>query len=127
MTYEHYLEKWMSDHYTDPSIVKYDMLVHSYYRNDVKYCCTKYSFETPYNILKLHIEESEEDPNTIFVCISTSAKLQDDPNTLSEKTLLEEYLKNIREKLFEHNIEITDEYYEEQQLECAIEYAMDHC
>jgi hypothetical protein len=130
MRYDNYLEKWMTDRYIDPTIVKYGYTTPSYERDGATYTCAKYSFETPYNILKLHIEHSEEDPDTVFVCSSITSKLisiYSDSSAQEEKTLLEKYLIETRDIIVSTNQEITDEYYEEQRLECAIEYARDHC
>lgn len=127
MHYEHYLEQCMSNYYKDPRIVKYVFTEQKYEKNDAIYSCTKYSFETPYNILKIHIEYDEANRDTLFVCSSICAKLGDDDNTMKEKTNLVEYLGKIREKIVSTNTERNDEYFEEQQEDCAIEYAMDHC
>ena len=150
MNYEHYLEQYMSNYYKDPRIVKYVFTEPKYERDGATYSCTKYSFETPYNILKIHIEYDEANRDTLFVCSSICAKLRHDVggvednvdfapdselrskqesnyNTKKEKTNLVEYLEKIREKNISINTELNDEYFEELQEECAIEYARDHC
>ena len=125
--YEYQLEKWMSSYYKDPRIVKYVFATPKYERDGVTYSCTKHSFETPYNILKIHIEYDESNRDTLFICSSICAKLGDDNNTEKEKTNLVEYLGKIREKIISDIKERNDEYFEELREECAIEYARDHC
>jgi len=128
MHYEHYLEKWITHHYKDDSSVKCKVFLPSYERNTNTIIeCTKYTFETPYNIVKIHIENQEDDKLDIYVCVSIAIKPPNDDKAQSEKTSLSDYLDNIRTIVVENNTELNNEYYEERQLECAIEYARDHC
>lgn len=124
MHYEHYLEKCMSSYYKDPRIVKYVFATPKYERNNAIYSCTKYSFETPYNILKIHIEYDAANRDTIFVCSSICSKLDIDASN-KEKHNLVEYLGEIREKIVSNIKEINEKYFEEIQEECAMEYARD--
>jgi hypothetical protein len=127
MEYEHYLEKWILSYYKDPRIVKYVCTTPRYERDGSTYSCTKYSLETPYNILKMHIEYDEANRDTLFICSSICAKLGDDGNTKKEKINLVEYIGKIREQIVSDIKELNDEYFEELREECAIEYARDHC
>jgi len=127
MHYEHYLEKWITHHYTDDSSVKYEVFQPSYERNNKTIKCTKYTFETPYTIVKIHVEHPEDDQLDIYVCVSIAIKTPDDDKAQSEKTALCDYLENIRTIVVENNKALNNEYYDELQQECAIEYAMDNC
>jgi rubrerythrin len=127
MHHEHYLEKWITHHYTDDSSVKYEVFQPSYERNNKTIKCTKYTFETPYTIVKIHVEHPEDDQLDIYVCVSIAIKTPDDDKAQSEKTALSDYLENIRTIVVENNKALNNEYYDELQQECAIEYAMDNC
>jgi hypothetical protein len=127
MHYEHYLVKWITNHYKHDASVKYKVFLPSYVRNTKTIECIKYSFETPYNIIKIHIEHPEDDKLDIYVCVSIVIKTPDDDKAITEKTSLSDYLENIRTIVVENNKELNNTYYEELQAECAIEYARDHC
>ena len=127
MHYEHYLEKWITNDYADDSSVKCEIFLPSYQRNTNTIECTKYTFETPYNIVKIHIENPEDDKLDIYVCVSIAIKNQNDDKAQSEKKALSDYLDNIRTIVINNNKELNNTYYDELQQECAIEYARDHC
>ena len=56
MQYENYLDEWMTRQYPDANkCVKYGFTSTSYQRAEIVIRCTKYTIETPHNIMKLHI------------------------------------------------------------------------
>uniref|UniRef100_A0A6C0JZY2 Uncharacterized protein n=1 Tax=viral metagenome TaxID=1070528 RepID=A0A6C0JZY2_9ZZZZ len=120
--YEHNLEKWITHHYKDNSTVQCNVELPSYQRNAVTISCTKYTFETPYNILKLHIESAEDDPLVVNVCASISIKMPENPEAQTEKNDLKEYLENIRNIVLETTRELNNTYYDELSYDCDIEY-----
>jgi len=138
MQYGNNLEKYIEEQYSD-NTVKYRFAMSSYQRDGEIICYTKYSYETPYNIVNLHIEHPKEDRQTVYLASSISAKViasvavdseltaKDAADTNSDKTKLIECLRNIRDAVIESIKEINDEYYDDKRLDCAIEYAMDHC
>jgi len=108
MHYEHYLEKWITHHYKDNSSVEYEVFLHSYQRNTKTIEYIKYTFETPYNIVKIHTEHPEDDQLDIYVCVSIAIKTHDDNKALTEKTSLSDYLEDIRTIVVENNKELNN-------------------
>jgi hypothetical protein len=127
MSYEQYVEKWITQHYKDPSAVNYTVAFLSYQCNTITFNCTKYILETPYNIVKLHIEFEKDDPSVNYVYACISIKMPDDEKAQTEKTELKTYFETIKDIIIKNNKELNKEYYRELQQECAIEYARDHC
>ena len=136
--YEHFLYNWMNQHYPTRSDVKYGYFNTSYELEGSHILCDTYSFETPYNILKLHIENKKNDPQTIYVASSISAKIDTGTCLLSidkrleasaekEKHDLIEYIGSSRASIISSIEKLNDEYYDEHKMNCDIEYAMDHC
>ena len=132
--YTHHLYTWIHTNYSSrPSDVTetYEGLLLtniplSYIRNGETIHCSKCTIETPYNIVKIHIENVETSPDIIYIFTSISTKLPENQIAHSETEQLEKMLTSIRKKIVEDNMYHNDEYYEESREECAIEYARGH-
>lgn len=98
----------------------------SYIRNGETIHCSKCTIETPYNIVKIHIENVETSPDIIYIFTSISAKLPENQIAHSETEQFEKMLTSIRKKIVKDNIYQNDEYYKDLHEECSIEYARDH-
>jgi hypothetical protein len=132
--YIHHLSTWIDINYSSRSsnvTETYEGLLLtniplSYIRNGETIHCSKCTIETPYNIVKIHIENVETSPDIIYIFTSISAKLPENQIAHSETEQLEKMLTSIRKKIVEDNMYHNDKYYEELREECAIEYARDH-
>jgi len=133
--YAHHLYTWIDTNYSSrPSDVAetYEGLLLtntplSYTRNGETIHCSKCTIETPYNIVKIHIENVETSPDIMYIFTNISAKLSENQIAHSETEQLEKMLTGIRKKIVEDNIYQNDEYIENLREECAIEYAGDYC
>lgn len=133
--YNHHLYTWIDTNYSSrPSDIAetYEGVFVSntplsYTRNGETIHCSKCTIETPYNIVKIHIENVETSPDIMYIFTSISAKLSETQIAHSETEQLEKMLTSIRKKIMEYNIYQNDEYIENLREECDIEYAGDYC